>query len=192
LKIDSRLISVHLKKIISIALLLIFLFNLGGYYLIYWGLAYHAGIEMDKRLEANNYSPEETVTFKIPIALPYYFDWKDYERMEGSYEENGEFFKLVKQKFEGDTLYIVGIKDHQKKRLVNAMADFVKLSTDLPASSQHAGKLLSSLIKDYAPSVVTKPLIQQGWSRDCTFVEKFFTLLTQDIPLFLPPPKLIS
>ena len=36
-----------------------------------------------------------------------------YERVNGEFEHNGEFFKLVKQKLENDTLNIVCIKDHR-------------------------------------------------------------------------------
>ena len=80
---------IDLKKLISISLILIFLFQFIGYYFVNMGLRYQAKTEIAKRLEAERYSESETITFKVPLAVPYGFDSKDYERVDGEFEHNG-------------------------------------------------------------------------------------------------------
>jgi hypothetical protein len=147
---------------------------------------------MNQRLEAEDYQQDETVTIKIPLTVPYYAAGQDYERITGSFEHQGEFFKLVKQRLERDTLYVVCIKDHQEKRIVNAMTDFVKLSNDLPLSSQKTLKLLSSLIKDFISRTTTHESSNQGWYMTLVFVPFHVNLRATDTPVFSPPPDFLS
>src|SRR6188768_2695621 len=98
------------------------------------GLRYQAKSEISQRLDDEQYSAAETITFEIPLTVPYGFDSKDYERVDGEFEHNGEFYKMIKQKLFHDTLYIVCINNKVEKELVADMANFVKLSTDLPTS----------------------------------------------------------
>jgi hypothetical protein len=179
-----------LKRSFSILLLLVFLFNVVGYYPVFWGLKYRARMEMNQRLDDENYNADETVTIKIPLTVPYNTFSPDYERMTGSFEHSGEFFKLIKQKLERDTLYIVCIKDHKEKQLHAALTDFIKLSTDLPTSSQQTLKLLSGLIKDYIPTT-PQPLIQNRLGNTLTFgPTPPCDLPTTNLPVPTPPPDL--
>ena len=165
---------------------------MAGYYVVYWSWRYQARMEMTQRLDQENYSQEETVTIKIPFNLPYQSEGKTFERLQGEFQHQGEFYKLVKQKVENDTLYVVCIKDKKEKKIFNFMADMVKFSTDLPTSSQNM-KLLSSLIKDYIPSVsiVMFPL-HDNWSSHWVFAEPHFGLLANFFPVLTPPPESIS
>jgi hypothetical protein len=181
-----------LKKAFSITLLALFIFQFIGYYFVYMGLRYQAKSEMVTRLDSRDYSTDETITLKIPFALPYWMDSKNYERVNGEFEYQGDFYKLVEQKLEKDTLYVVCIKDASEKRLFNAMSDYVKLSNDLPSSSQQALKLLGSLMKDFVKSVQIEMTLSQGWSQECSFAEPFFNLITLASPVSSPPPEFIG
>ena len=181
-----------MKRFFSILLLSVFLFNVVGYYPVFWGLKYRARMEMNQRLDDENYNAEETVTIKIPLTVPYNTFGQDYERMTGSFEHHGEFFNLIKQKLEKDTLYIVCIKDRKEKQLHAAMTDFIKLSTDIPTSSQQTLKLLSGLIKDYIPAT-SAVLTQDRKAQSLTFgATPNFDLLTNNLPVPTPPPDLLS
>jgi hypothetical protein len=113
-----------------------------------------------------------------------------YERVNGEFEHNGEFFKLVKQKLENDTLNIVCIRDHKEKELFGAFRDFIKLSNDLPTTdSQHAIVLLSKLVKDYEPLLDLRMISCQGWCKEFSTQDRNTDLLSQDHPVLSPPPK---
>ncbi len=113
-----------------------------------------------------------------------------YERVNGEFEHNGEFFKLVKQKLENDTLSVVCIRDHKEKELLGAFKDFIKLSNDLPTTdSQHAIILLSKLLKDYEPLLRLKIVSCQGWCQEFSTRDRNADLLSQNFPVLSPPPK---
>ena len=147
---------------------------------------------MIQRLDQENYSVGETITIKMPFTLPYQMDGKEFERVNGEFEYNGEYFKLVKQRVDRDTLYIVCIKDHNEKKLFNFIADIVKISTDLPTSPQQTMKLLGSLAKDYMPMAPVEMVTQQGWSLKYGYAPQHFNLLVKDFPVFSPPPDFIG
>jgi hypothetical protein len=143
---------------------------------------------MTQRLDHDRYTADETTIIKIPYNLPYQAEGNNFMRMTGEFEHGGEFYKLVKQKVENDTLYVVCIKDKKEKTIFNFMADMVKISTDLPASSQSM-KLLTSLIKDYIPALPATLVSEEGWSTTVACVEHHFNVSLRSFPIFSPPPE---
>jgi hypothetical protein len=51
---------------------------------------------------------DETILLKIPVAVPYQIDSEGYERVDGEFEHQGEFYRLVKQKYQNDT-FVYGL-----------------------------------------------------------------------------------
>jgi hypothetical protein len=178
-----------LKRAASILLLVIFLFNVGGYYIVFWGLRQQSDLTLTQRLDEERYSKEEVIELKIPVALPYPIQTQEFERINGRFEHNGEFYKLVKQKLENDTLYVVCFKDHHEKKLVKTMTDYVKITNDLPASSKKAINFLGKLVKDFTTSDTDKILHQAGWSMKFSFNTQSFPIRVFDASIPSPPPK---
>ncbi|MEI9920402.1 MAG: hypothetical protein WDO14_16645 [Bacteroidota bacterium] len=73
---------------------------------------------------------EETMTIKVPLAIPYQSDWNDFQRIDGDFEKDNQFYNLVAQKLERDTLTFIVIRDHHEAGLFESMADFVHASTE--------------------------------------------------------------
>ena len=144
-----------LKRIISIFLVFLLFLNILGFYGLLQGLRYKTTLELVQRLDNDRYSTEETILLKIPVAVPYQIDSEDYERVDGEFEHQGEFYRLVKQKYQNDTLFMVCIKDHTSKRIEQALTDYVKTFTDKPIDAKHSGKVATNLVKDYLPSCVS-------------------------------------
>lgn len=170
-------------------LLVVFLFNVGGYYIVFWGLRYHANKVLVNRLDNNQYLHEETVELKIPVTLPYPLQSDDFERVHGKFEHDGEFYTLVKQKLANDTLYVICIKDHHEKRLVKTMTDYFKLSNDLPLNSKHATTFLGKLIKDFETFRGLTLERSCGWCAEQVFTESSSLLPERSISVIAPPPK---
>jgi hypothetical protein len=147
---------------------------------------------MTERLNAGQYAEDETITFKIPLTVPYYTESRNFERVEGSFEHDGEFFKLAKQKLDHDTLYVVCLKDTHEKKLMTVMTDFVKLSSNLPGSAQQALKMAGNFSKDYVPATPALSIACQGWQRKFFFSDINFNLPRTEHPVLVPPPDRIS
>lgn len=176
-----------MKRVVSLLLIAFFLFPVIGYHLFFMGLQYHAHQRMMRSLDMGHYTMEETMTLKIPIHLPYGQD-QEFTRVDGDFEYKGSFYKLVKQKYERDTLHIVCIKDFEQKRLHNSMTELVKHSTDQP-SSQKTMKLLNGFTKDYVGhSFFAIQPVQAGWSYDTEQSMNYDISLPAIILSVLSPP----
>src|SRR5579871_4886905 len=144
----------HVKKIVSIALIALFLFNVIGYYGIYVAMVRQARISLNEKIENNQLNNDQTVTIKIAVSLPYTCGQDVYENVRGDYEHEGELYKLVKQRYSNDTLYVVCTKRQDAKNAFRLMSDFVKVSTDQSSSPNHQTiKTIAGMIKDYNPVV---------------------------------------
>jgi hypothetical protein len=105
--------------------------------------------------------------------VPYFSDNQNYERVSGSFEHEGEVYRLLKQKYSGDTLTIVCVKDPEAAKINRVLADYVKTFTDRPLSEKHSGgKTLLSLIKDYMTSKICVESQSSGWKSPVTFLER--------------------
>ncbi len=163
---------------------------MGGYYTLFLALRYQANAELQVHLDANDYPASDALTIKMPITLPYQINGAGFERLTGEFEYQGEFYKLVKQKLENDTLIVVCIKDHKEKQLVGTMADFTKMSNDLPANSTTL-KLIGNFLKEYNSIDTLEMICCKGWNENIFFRDPSFAMLSPNIPVHSPPPKSI-
>lgn len=179
-----------MKKVIAITLVVLILFNTMGFYGIFVGLRYKAKRDIVQRLDLDQYRHDETITFKVPLSIPYISDDEGFERVNGEIEHKGEFYRLVKQKLVQDTLYIVCIKDHQSKNIKKALADYVKTFTDKPANNKSHHKAQITFIKDFLPSRFSISHGTEGWNRSihCGFAPQA-THDDRNISFVGPPPK---
>lgn len=176
-----------MKKVVSILLVVLLLLNVMGYYGFFLGLKYQHSQQITQRLDSENYNQSETVTFRIPLAVPYYGD-TGYQRVNGEVEHRGEFYRLVKQKLQKDTLYIVCIKDVRGKHIQKALKDYVKTFADQSAEKSGA-KSLPSFIKDYMPTSFTLFASAGGWSAVLHRAEVVDTLVSPYSTSIKPPPE---
>jgi hypothetical protein len=181
-----------MKKIISILLLGVFAFNLGGYYLAFKALQVSAHQDMIERINNEEYNEDLTVELKIHLALPYATSpTSEFKRVNGRFEYQGDVYKLVKQKHENDTLYIICIKDHMEKRLITEFKDYAQKAQDTPGSTskKESGNSTKQIIKDYFSNSTQIPNGHWG----ATSIDYIFsqsakqTALMRDVPT--PPPQ---
>lgn len=177
-----------MKKLVSLLLLAMLLFNTGGYYVMFWALRYQADVELQQHLDANDYPESEAFLIEIPVTLPYQMNWTGFERLTGEFEHNGEFYQLVKQKLENDTLKIVCIKNHKEKELVTSMVDFTKVSNDVPVSATSI-KVIGNFLKEYNSTSDINMICSEGWNSTIFFGNPSFKVLTFIVPAQSPPPK---
>ena len=153
------------------------------------GLRYKTTQDLVQRLDNHQYSEEETIVLTVPLSIPYQLDSKDYERVDGEFEHEGEFYRLVKQKYQNDTLFMVCIKDHTSKRIEQALTDYVKTFTDKPIDAKQNGKTTVSFIKDYLPTKISIHSISTGWNYDLSVTAEKYDLLNRPQSISSPPPR---
>lgn len=177
-----------MKRSISIFFVVIFLLNVIGYYGIYVGMARKADIKADRAIDENTYDRAQTVTIKIPLSLPYPIQ-NGFERISGDFEYEGEFYKLVEQKYENDTVFVVCLKNNEKKQALAVLHDIVKQSTD-QSSTNPTSKVVVGFLKDYNPAngeiFIRSPFLLDGATKSARFADK---LLSLELSVPTPPPN---
>jgi hypothetical protein len=165
------------------------LFNALGFYGLFVGWRFKTAADLVKRLDNQQYSEEETITVKVRISMPYFLSTEsEFERVNGEIEHRGEVYRLIKQKLQNDTLYMVCMKDHESKLINEALADYVKTFTDKSTDS-HSAKVSINVIKDYLPTSTSISALATGWTYSIHFSFEQYNLLTADHSIVSPPPR---
>ncbi len=144
-----------MKKIASILLTGILLFNWCGYRWVINYLQQDADIQLEARLDKNDYDESQLIEIKVAINMPYQSDWADFERYDGEIEVNGVHYKYVKRKVQDGQLVLKCIPNHTRQKLENVKDDLFKMVNDL--QQDHSAKkpsapnsiLVKSVLSDY-------------------------------------------
>lgn len=123
--------------------------------MVFWGLENQARKDLLQRLDADDYSKKDLMVLTIPMSLPYPMIGNSYERVNGEFMHNGKSYRLVKQKIENDTVFIVCILDRKASKIANALSDYTKVANDVPVDSKQALNILSKIYKEYNTSEFT-------------------------------------
>jgi hypothetical protein len=119
-----------LKKIASILLLGILLFNWCGYRWVINLVQQDADAKLEARLDKDDYDESQLIEIKVPVDMPYQSDWAGFERYDGEIEVNGIHYKYVKRKVQDGQLVLKCIPNHAKQRLESAKDDLFKITND--------------------------------------------------------------
>lgn len=115
---------------VAISLLLILLFNWGGYRLLSNWLANHAQAQFQLVLDEEQYNEADLLHIKVPATLPYGVSNAQYDKVEGSIEMNGVTYSYVKRRFYQDTLELLCLPNIQTTQIKNARDAFAQLAND--------------------------------------------------------------
>lgn len=176
-----------LKKALSILLLAIFTFNLGGYYIFFWALKQQANQELSANLDNDIYNENETFEINIPLSMPYPVQSNGFERQSGQFAYQGEYYQIVKQKYENDVLTIVCLKNVKANHLEKVSESFSEASSAQP-TQEGSLNLPLKVFQDYISigSVITTNTT--GWSQLIQSTTYFTTDYQVNLSACVPPP----
>ncbi|HSB93418.1 MAG TPA: hypothetical protein VLC28_09885 [Flavitalea sp.] len=186
-----------MKKLASILLLTILLFNWVGYRLMTSILQQQADTELQSSVEQNRYNDDDLVEIRVPLNLPYQTDWKEFQSYDGNINVDGVEYRYVKRKVEKGELVLLCIPNHSKAHLATARDRFFMLVNDLQHNghSKSEGKqahIVKSPVTEYfheQNSPYVKAYIE---SNPIKFIEKQNHLLHGFDHALIKPPGLVS
>lgn len=180
-----------MKKTVPIALILLLLFNVLGYQALFFGLRLKSDIQFADRVLNERYEAQQTVTLRIPVALPYSYDQENYQQAEGRFQYAGKYYQLVAQRMYQDTLYVVCLYDEGTTKIEKDYSDYVKTFADQSDSHhQKARTITPSFIKEYLASSCTLKPVDPGWSTSIVYnSEGEFLVPSYSVSIIHPPER---
>lgn len=160
-----------------------------GYYGVFLGLHLKNDIDMSKALDADIYDQSNTITLKVAVSIPYMPDQRDFNRVDGQFEHNGELYRMVKQRYAKDTLTVICVKDIEHKKIDLALSDYVKTFTDKATDTKPASKTIISLIKDYLPISFSIDSATEGWTLGVLYNTNHQALIPTFTASIIHPPE---
>ena len=133
-----------MKKIASILLLSLLLFNWVGYRFVADYFENKADIQLAALIDENNYNESELISIKLPASLPYGVNSSNFERTDGNVDINGVNYKYVKRRFYKDSLELLCIPNIEKTGIKNARDEFYKLANDFVSNNSASKKSTSN------------------------------------------------
>jgi hypothetical protein len=154
----------NLKKPLAIFFLVLFLFNVGGYYLVFIGLKFQANRSALQTIANETYAGSDVVTLSIPLDLPYPIYEDEFKQVNGDFEYQGNHYRLIKQKLQNDKLIVVCIKDQKQTKLNHALLQVERAAND--HNAKHTLSLLAKIFKDFQTTELTLLSAGTSWSRE--------------------------
>lgn len=140
-----------MKKTAAIVFLFVFLFNLYGYRLLIDGIQKGKETAQLEQLDNERYAEEDLISFKTPVALPYYTNSETYDRVDGTIEIDGTEYQYVKRRIFNDSLELLCLPNKVKQQLDAAKDDFFKRTTEgtTPDGKMGTTKAFKNILLEY-------------------------------------------
>jgi hypothetical protein len=188
-----------LKKIASILLIGVLLFNLVGYRIVFSIANDTATTYMEEKIVKEDFKPEDLVSFRFSAKkLPYYTNSKEFEIANGEVEVNGSIMTYVKKRIFHDSIEYVCLANVAKTNLRTAKDDFFKLVNDLQNTTGKASsKPITKNIKPFSFdglsfSVSTNNIIVASQAHTFNFYYKNVFLANPFLQIPQQPPEAVA
>ncbi|MFC5411658.1 hypothetical protein ACFPMF_20215 [Larkinella bovis] len=183
-----------MKRFISFGLFVALLYHMMGHLLVLLSVQWQEQHELSERLTVYS-SVDHIVEFQIPLQKHPNEAILTQQKKEG-FKYRGSFYEIVNLDVSGDTLHITGYVNKTKSFFQRDLLSFVKeqFSTDASETTKKAHNLLKLLLKEYSPIHKARTwFFLYDWREKAVQIPSFFaSLLTRSLPVFSPPPELLS
>ena len=178
-----------MKRIVSITLLALLLYNAFGYYMLF---AYAS--EQARIVSLQNLPESAFQVIKFNLALYTSVENSDFEYVNQELSVGGKNYNIVKKRVINDTLYTYYLRNFKQDELRQNFNDIVETQT-LNAKSDNNKPiklLLKSFLKDYIPndiSILVVRYTEKLSESNEINVEPKTALMSPYLQLHSPPPE---
>jgi len=174
-----------LKKSLSILLLALLVFNMMGY-------SVYVLIQTNCLTENPQLDKGASLTFKVPVSLPYVSDWQSAENSATDLLHENDFYRVVSQTIKNDTLYVEcqfeeSARDHFWQ-LVSSCDSSIKSANN--SRKHHPDSLMKNFLKEYMSSERKLVFFIFEWITAKTYPGLETSTLSGTSEISTPPPKL--
>lgn len=112
-----------MKKTIAISLLLVFLFNMTGYYFVQQYFLGKAHQKMSVALDKKQYAQNQLIELRVPLNMPY-FQNTSFQRQDGQINIKGVTYNYVERKIENGYLVVKCIPNQMSQKIKKSTGDY--------------------------------------------------------------------
>jgi len=145
-----------LKKIFAIAMLVLFLFNLGGYQLLFQYFIYESDVSITQQINNNHYKSSELVEVKIPVHLNNFQSWDEFKPVSGQVKVKDNCYNYAALKMTRDTMFLMVIPNHDKARIIYEKNTYAKQVNDNPSGKKSRPQLVKNNISEFECGYIIK------------------------------------
>jgi len=117
-------------------MLVLFLFNLGGYQLLFQYFIYESDVSITQQINNNNYKSTDLVEVKIPVHLNNFQSWDEFKPVSGQLKVKDNCYNYAALKMTRDTIYLMVIPNHDKAHIINAKNTYAKQINGVPLNKK--------------------------------------------------------
>jgi hypothetical protein len=142
---------------------------------------------------------DEWVVVKMPVSLPYANDWEDTSGKEGLIKHDGQFYNIVEQRYQNDTLYTT------LKTNISAREQFFSIVEEMndlsgkTAENNHKNPYSSlvKLFKQLSPVYISSFFTQHAHDPAACFTKaqvsvSTISFISPAFPVNTPPPNFFN
>jgi len=141
-----------MKRILSIMLLFVLLYQAGGFALSY--------LSSDQ----DQFVAGETIVVEMPISLPYQTDWQAPQEVSGEIRQGDKFYQMKDQQVIDGKLVTTMVSDQSARdRFFDLAAQVNEHMSDQPEKAPAKSKLINTLVKEYCAHASAWVLYIMEW-----------------------------
>lgn len=183
-------INPELKNFISIFLLVCFAIYHFGYYAFYFSYDQHLENTWKEIIFSENSLEAEEKLIEVPLSMPYMANQEEFHPTNTPYENDGKYYRIIKQRYQNDTLQLIVMPDAGRRVLDNTVKKWVSLLVgDEFPQDQKNSITLKFFVKDY---LQPNPFLFKAYSQstiDFSVCGLFFQHVNPIVGTDTPPPQ---
>ncbi|WP_075349427.1 hypothetical protein [Algoriphagus marinus] len=139
-----------MKKAVAIALFVCFAIYHFGYYAFYLTYQRHIEGQWVKQIYDEQLQDYSEILIEVPLSIPYMANQDDFRPTNTPFEKDGKYFRVVKQRYQNDTLQLIAVPDTARKVLDSTVKKWISFLTDDEIPQDQKSKTsINLLVKDY-------------------------------------------
>lgn len=139
-----------LKKAISIVLFICFAIYHFGYFAFYFSYERHLESQWVSQIYGEEVLGQSEILIEVPLSVPYMANQDDFRPTNTPFEKDGKYFRVVKQRYQNDTLQLIAVPDTARKVLDSTVKKWISFLTDDEIPQDQKSKTsINLLVKDY-------------------------------------------
>lgn len=156
------------RKIVALLMLSLLMFNMGGYFVLYYVLEVRAEGALAARIRVGDVSEQELVEFSVPFELPYPVLQQELEA-QNRVSDDGVPITITKQEYRNYTLTVYGVRDQWAQHVDNVMEAFNQSANGESDTDDVTIHGLGNLLQAFENTSATGLIKYDSWVRMLLF-----------------------